>query len=300
MKIDKLHAVRVIETIEELQQLLSRNERKGATVGFVPTMGFLHEGHLSLVKHAKEQNDIVVMSIFVNPAQFGPGEDFESYPRDRERDLKLAAEGGVDIVFMPAVQEMYPAEGGIRILPGPQADVLCGASRPGHFDGVLKVVLKLFNIVDPDRSYFGMKDAQQLAIIETFVRDFNLKTDIIRVPIVREQDGLAKSSRNVNLTEVERKEAPIIHQALQKGEKLHTEGRAPNQIEHEVMNFITANSSGKIDYVKMLSYPELQEVTNDRTEVILAVAVQFSKARLIDNIIMSTKDGSYVSNDDEQ
>lgn len=300
MKNDKIDAVQVIETIEALQQLLDRNERKGLTVGFVPTMGFLHEGHLSLVKHAKEQNDIVVMSIFVNPAQFGPGEDFESYPRDRERDLTLAAEAGVDIAFIPAVQEMYPAEGGIRILPGPQADVLCGASRPGHFDGVLKVVLKLFNIVDPDRSYFGMKDAQQLALIETFVRDFNLKTEIIRVPIVREEDGLAKSSRNVNLAEDERVEAPIIFQALQKGAKLHAEGQNPSQIEDEVANFITANSSGKIDYVKMLSYPELREVTNECSEVILAVAVQFSKARLIDNIIMSTKDGSYVSNDDEQ
>ena len=172
---------------------------KARTVGFVPTMGFLHEGHLSLVKQAREQNDIVVMSIFVNPAQFGPGEDFEAYPRDAERDASLAQAAGVDILFMPTPEEMYPQDGGIRILPGPQANVLCGASRPGHFDGVLKVVLKLFNIVDPDRSYFGMKDAQQLAIIETFVRDFNLRTSIVRVPIIRDQDGLAKSSRNVNL-----------------------------------------------------------------------------------------------------
>ncbi|MDN4608714.1 pantoate--beta-alanine ligase [Sporosarcina sp. F6_3S_P_2] len=274
----------VVETIEELQQLI--NKKAGKTVGFVPTMGFLHEGHLSLVKHAIEQNDIVMMSIFVNPAQFGPGEDFESYPRDLDRDITLAEEAGVDFVFIPSVQEMYPFDGGIRILPGPQADELCGASRPGHFDGVLKVVLKLFNIVDPDRSYFGMKDAQQLAIIETFVRDFNLRTKIVRVPIVREDDGLAKSSRNVNLTPEERNQAPIIQQALIKGAELYSNGLKPVQIEKEVANFITGGSVGEIDYVKLLSYPSLQPITSETNEVILAVAVKFSKTRLIDNIIM--------------
>lgn len=287
--------IQVIETIEELQKRLNRNERSKTTVGFVPTMGFLHEGHLSLVKHAKEQNDIVVMSIFVNPAQFGPGEDFESYPRDRERDLRLASEAGVDFVFIPAVSEMYPADGGIRILPGSQADELCGASRPGHFDGVLKVVLKLFNIVDPDCSYFGMKDAQQLAIIETFVRDFNLRTSIVRVPIVREEDGLAKSSRNVNLTALERSEAPAIHRALQLGQEMFAKGAAPAAIELQVTDWITSNSSGKIDYVKMLAYPELGPVTDEAQEVILACAVKFSTTRLIDNIIMSTKDGTPCS-----
>lgn len=278
--------IQVIETIEELQKKLNRNERKHATVGFVPTMGYLHEGHLSLVKHAKEQNDIVVMSIFVNPAQFGPGEDFESYPRDLARDIQLASEAGVDIVFTPTVEEMYPTDGGIRILPGRQAEELCGAARPGHFDGVLKVVLKLFNIVDPDRSYFGMKDAQQLAIIESFVRDFNLRTAIVRVPIVREVDGLAKSSRNVNLTTSERSEATAIYRALQIGAKLFAEGADPNTIEQQVSAYIVSNSSGKIDYVKMLAYPELVPVKDYTQEVILACAVKFSTTRLIDNIIM--------------
>ncbi|MFC6115152.1 pantoate--beta-alanine ligase [Sporosarcina thermotolerans] len=280
----EINSIKVVETIEELQQLI--NKKSGKTVGLVPTMGFLHEGHLSLVKHAKEQNDIVVMSIFVNPAQFGPGEDFESYPRDLEKDVRLAEEAGVNIVFIPSVKEMYPFEGGIRILPGPQANELCGASRPGHFDGVLKVVLKLFNIVNPDRSYFGMKDAQQLAIIETFVRDFNLRTKIVRVPIVREDDGLAKSSRNVNLTPDERAQAPIIHQALLKGAELHSIGLKPEQIEDEVASYITDGSTGEIDYVKLLSYPSLQPITSETDEVILAVAVKFSKTRLIDNIIM--------------
>jgi pantoate--beta-alanine ligase len=290
----------VVHSIKDLQGIIDRNKREGRTVGFVPTMGFLHEGHLSLVEQARAQNDIVVMSIFVNPAQFGPGEDFEAYPRDAERDASLAKEAGVDILFMPTPEEMYPQEGGIRILPGPQSRALCGASRPGHFDGVLKVVLKLFNIVDPDRSYFGMKDAQQLAIIETFVRDFNLRTTIMRVPIVRDQDGLAKSSRNVNLTEVERAGAPVIQQALKKGVLLFKDGALADTIEREITAYIAENSSGIIDYVSLLSYPELTEYDGSSDEAILACAVKFGKTRLIDNIIMLTKDGYHVQNDDEQ
>lgn len=290
----------VVHSIKTLQGMIDRNKREGRTVGFVPTMGFLHEGHLTLVKQAREHNDIVVMSIFVNPAQFGPGEDFEAYPRDVEHDASLAKEAGVDILFMPTPEEMYPQDGGVRILPGPRSKVLCGASRPGHFDGVLKVVLKLFNIVDPDRSYFGMKDAQQLAIIETFVRDYNLRTSIERVPIVREQDGLAKSSRNVNLTEAERMEAPVIQQALKKGELLFNEGVSVDEVEREITAYITANSSGIMDYVALLSYPELTEYDGSSDEAILACAVKFGKTRLIDNTIMSTKDGYHVQNDDEQ
>jgi len=290
----------VVNTIENLQGMIDRNTREGRTVGFVPTMGFLHEGHLTLVKEAREHNDIVVMSIFVNPAQFGPGEDFEAYPRDVERDARLAKDAGVDILFMPTAEEMYPQDGGIQILPGPQSKVLCGASRPGHFDGVLKVVLKLFNIVDPDRSYFGMKDAQQLAIIETFVRDYNLRTSIVRVPIVREQDGLAKSSRNINLTVMELAEAPVIQQALKRGVLLFNEGVAVDEIEREIAAYITANSSGIMDYVSLLSYPTLTEFDGSSDEAILACAVKFGKTRLIDNTIMSTKDGYHVQNDDEQ
>lgn len=298
MKVEK-RTLQIVKSIDELRQLLDRNGRKSKTVGFVPTMGFLHEGHLSLVKHAKEQNDIVVMSIFVNPAQFGPGEDFVSYPRDIENDTMKAADAGVDILFLPTAEDMYPFEGGIKIIPGPQANELCGVKRPGHFDGVLKVVLKLFNIVDPDRSYFGMKDAQQLAIIETFVRDFNLRTTIVRVPIVREEDGLAKSSRNVNLTEIERRNAPIIYKALAQGAYHYDQKKEKEEIERLVAEIITSNSSGAIDYVSLLSYPGLTQDIKHSEEVILACAVKFSTTRLIDNIIMSTKGGSYVSNDDE-
>ena len=286
---NEVTAVTIVHTIQELQQLLNDHRRQGRTVGFVPTMGFLHEGHLSLVEQARQQNDVVVMSIFVNPAQFGPGEDFEAYPRDAARDAGLAAEAGVDILFMPTPEEMYPQEGGIRILPGSQAAELCGASRPGHFDGVLKVVLKLFNIVDPNRSYFGLKDAQQLAIIETFVRDFNLRTTIVRVPTVREQDGLAKSSRNVHLTEVERQEAPAIQQALQKGALLVAEGLSAGEIEQQVAEAIVTNSSGSIDYVSLLAYPALTKDIDQTNEVIIACAVKFSKTRLIDNIIIPLK-----------
>lgn len=281
--------MKIIKTISELQKLLDRNKRESGTVGFVPTMGFLHEGHMALVERARSENDIVVMSIFVNPAQFGPGEDFEAYPRDEERDAKLAADSGVDILFLPDRIEMYPEDGGIQLLPGPQATVLCGASRPGHFDGVLKVVLKLFNIVDPDHSYFGMKDAQQLAIIETFKRDFNLRTTIERVPTVREDDGLAKSSRNVNLSEKERAQAPIIREAHKVGESLFHSGVSAKEIEQQVAEHITKNSSGKIDYVSLLSYPSLAPFTGNSEEVIIASAVKFEKTRLIDNIIMLSK-----------
>lgn len=296
----KTNTLQVVHTIEQLRRLLDLMDRSSSTVGFVPTMGYLHEGHLELVKQAKMQNDLVVMSIFVNPTQFGPGEDFESYPRDLNRDSKLAEEAGVDIIFSPSVVEMYPNDGGIRILPGPHANKLCGASRPGHFDGVLQVVLKLFNIVAPDRSYFGMKDAQQLALIETFVRDFNIPTTIVRVPIVRENDGLAKSSRNVNLTSKERQEAPVIYQALQKGIAWLLESVSPEEVERRIAEFITSTSSGVIDYVQVLDYPSLGSVTKETSEMIIACAVKFSTTRLIDNIIMSTKDGYNVSNDDEQ
>ena len=292
--------LQIIQTVRELKSVLNRDFRLGKTVGFVPTMGFLHEGHLKLVETAKEHDDIIVMSIFVNPAQFGPGEDFESYPRDLEKDIMKAEKAGVDFLFIPTAHEMYPSDSGIRIQPGPQAEVLCGSKRPGHFDGVLKVILKLFNIVDPDRSYFGMKDAQQLALIETFVRDFNLRTQIIRVTTVREKDGLARSSRNVNLNASERLEAPVIYRALLKGAEQFDAQMSPHEIEHMVAELITSNTSGEIDYVTLLSYPTLTAVTKDSDEVILACAVKFTGTRLIDNIIMSTKDGFHVQNDDEQ
>lgn len=296
----KREHMKTVYAIQEMHELLDRNNRAGKTVGLVPTMGFLHEGHLMLVEKARAENDIVVMSIFVNPAQFGPGEDFESYPRNAEKDMKLAEEAGVNILFMPSVDEMYPRKSDICILPGGQATSLCGASRPGHFDGVLKVVLKLFNIVDPDFSYFGMKDAQQLAIIETFVEDFNLRTKIVRVQTVREEDGLAKSSRNVNLSPDERAIAPILREALLKGMDMFHNGFPVEEIEKMTGKFITDNSTGTIDYVKILSYPKLLPYDGTSNEAILACAVKFQKTRLIDNIILTERGESNVQNDDEQ
>lgn len=281
--------MKVVKTIKQLKALINRSTRREQLVGFVPTMGFLHEGHLALVEEARKSNDIVVMSIFVNPTQFGPGEDYDAYPRNEKQDTELAVRAGVDILFIPSREEMYPREGDIQIIPGSQATALCGASRPGHFDGVLKVVLKLFNIVDPDHSYFGMKDAQQLAIIETFVEDFNLRTTIKRVTTVREDDGLAKSSRNVNLTARERLVAPNIINALRIGERLFHEKMPVREIERQVAGHITANSSGIIDYVSLLAYPSLTTDIEGADDVILACAVQFEKTRLIDNLIISAK-----------
>lgn len=281
--------MKVIHSIDQLKKSINRAKRERQTVGFVPTMGFLHEGHLALVKQARIENELVIMSIFVNPAQFGPGEDYETYPRNEQKDFALASAAGVDIIFMPDVDEMYPRESTIQLLPGSQANALCGHTRPGHFDGVLKVILKLFNIVEPDQSYFGMKDAQQLAIIETFVEDFNFTTTIERVPTVREADGLAKSSRNIRLTEEERKNAPAIYQALKIGEEAFKAKETVEEIERQVQAYIEEKSAGTIDYVSLLAYPSLEKWTGQSEEVIIACAVNYSQARLIDNMILKVK-----------
>lgn len=211
--------MKVFTKIKDIQEFLSEQKRNGKTIGFVPTMGYLHEGHLSLVKKATAENDLTVMSIFVNPIQFGPNEDFERYPRDFDRDRKLAEDNGVDVLFHPSVEEMYPEESIVQMNVKKRKDVLCGRTRKGHFDGVVTVLTKLFHITMPDRAYFGLKDAQQFAIVQGFVADLNFPIDIIGVETVREEDGLAKSSRNTYLSAQERKEAPEIYQALLKGKK---------------------------------------------------------------------------------
>jgi len=278
-----------IETINELKEKINNAKSSAKSIGFVPTMGFLHEGHMALAKNARAENDLVVMSIFVNPAQFGPNEDFDRYPRDLERDSALAEEAGVDLLFIPSVEEMYPQDGGITIQAGQQANVLCGASRPGHFDGVLKVVTKLFHIVEPTRVYFGQKDAQQLAIIETLVRDYNFPLEVRRVETIRETDGLAKSSRNVFLSEEERAEAPVLNQAIKKGLSEYKKHRDAQKAIDVTKREIEENTSGKIDYVELLAYPDLTAPSNEEQDVILAVAVHFENARLIDNLILTSK-----------
>lgn len=277
--------MKTITTIREMGKWVLDAKKGGRTIGLVPTMGFLHEGHLSLVAKAKAENGLVVMSIFVNPAQFGPNEDFDRYPRDLERDSGLAEAAGTDVIFVPAVEEMYPRPSAISMSAGALAGVMCGAKRPGHFDGVLKVVTKLFHIIQPDRAYFGQKDAQQLAIIESLAEDFDFPLEVRRGETVREADGLAKSSRNVYLSETERAEAPHLQQALQLGKQAALDGRDPLG---PMTAYLAERVSGKIDYIEMLAYPTLTVAAGGET--ILALAVQFEKARLIDNLIFTIKE----------
>lgn len=282
--------MRIIETIKELQAALAGHKKAGKSVGLVPTMGYLHEGHLTLATNAKEENDVVVMSIFVNPTQFGPNEDFESYPRDLPRDAALAESVGVDYIFAPAVEEMYPTDGGIRISAGRQATILCGASRPGHFDGVLQVVAKLFHIVGPDRAYFGQKDAQQLAIISTMVRDYNFPVEIRPVPIVREASGLAKSSRNVYLSDEEKVNAVALFEALQAVKNAVLQGGDIAYATEQAKKAMEQKTGGKVDYLECLSYPDLMPVNAQTTDVLLATAVYVGKTRLIDNVMFNLKE----------
>lgn len=279
--------MQVLKTIAALQTFIRNAKRQQQTIGFVPTMGALHDGHLTLAKAAREEHDIAIMSVFVNPTQFGPNEDFDAYPRDLARDVALATSVGVDAIFAPSVAEMYPHDGGIRLHAGRQATMLCGASRPGHFDGVLQVVAKLFHLVQPDVAYFGQKDAQQVAIIETMVRDFNFPVVIRSVPIVREDDGLAKSSRNMYLTETERVEAPQLYAALQLTKNVLLNTHHVEKAIDAATAHITTHTTGRIDYIEVLSYPDLAPVDDSTTKVVLALAVYIGKTRLIDNLMIN-------------
>jgi len=271
-----------------MKKYVSTIKSKNKQIGFVATMGYFHEGHLTLMKEAKKENDVVVVSIFVNPLQFGPNEDYESYPRDEQRDIQLAKEAGVQVVFIPSAKEMYPRDPIISLSIVERTDVLCGRSRPGHFDGVLTVLTKLFHIIEPDRVYFGLKDAQQAAVVEALISDMNFPVQLVGVETVREDDGLAKSSRNVYLSKKERKEAVWLYKALEKGRKLLVDGeKNPAIIIKEVKDLITKHTSGTIDYVELYSYPDLKPVERVNQPIILAVAVKFSKARLIDNVLVN-------------
>lgn len=272
--------MKIVSTVAELREVLPLNQ----TIGFVPTMGYLHEGHMSLVEAARRENEAIVMSIFVNPTQFGPGEDLDRYPRDFERDEKLARDAGVDILFYPDIDTMYPLDMA-RVTVRQGADVLCGASRPGHFDGVLTIVSKLFNLVQPTHAYFGLKDAQQVALIEGYVLDYFVPVTIRRCPIIREETGLAKSSRNVYLTDVERLDASRIYEALTEARESLETGRSLVEVKQRLTAALAAIPNSHIDYVELADYPTLGPVTETSEEVLLAVAVQFERARLIDNVI---------------
>ncbi|KKB39541.1 pantoate--beta-alanine ligase [Bacillus thermotolerans] len=282
----------IIKTVQQLKAYVQEEKRLGRQIGLVPTMGFLHEGHLSLAKRAREENETVIMSIFVNPLQFGPNEDFEQYPRDLERDAKLAASAGVDCIFAPSVEEMYPEPSMIKMTVTDRTDRLCGEKRPGHFDGVVTVVSKLFHLTEADQAYFGLKDAQQFAIIEGLVKSLNFPVKLVGVETVREEDGLAKSSRNIYLTVEERQKAPHLQRGLQAGVQAAEQGeKDPSRVQEAAREYLLAYSGADLDYVELLSYPELKELERVEGRMILAAAVKYSKARLIDNIIFSVNEG---------
>jgi len=277
--------VKQINSIKDMQKRIADEKRAGKIIGFVPTMGYLHDGHLSLIERAKKESDVIVVSIFVNPLQFGPNEDFDRYPRDLERDQNLALKAGADVLFFPDTKEMYPQESVVTISVNKRVDALCGESRIGHFDGVATVLTKLFHIVSPDYAYFGLKDAQQVAVIEGLVEDFNFPIKVIGCETKREADGLAMSSRNIYLSDSERQEAVHLSESLIKAKKWLLEGDS-GETEQKMIKYLEEHTSGIVDYCKILSYPELLPPAPQSKKLIIAVAVKFSKARLIDNVIL--------------
>lgn len=280
------------KTVEELRNEIAIAKTAGKTIGLVPTMGALHEGHASLVKAANQENDVVIVSVFVNPTQFGPNEDLDSYPRTLEADCKLAEAQGADIVFAPSPKEMYPSDDMTWVeVTGDVTKVLCGRSRPIHFRGVTTVVSKLFNLAQPDRAYFGQKDAQQVQVLKRMVKDlfFNLQMRIM--PIVREADGLAKSSRNTYLSAEERQAGLILSKSLKHAQELFAAGeRDPQKLVAATTAMIKAEPMADIDYVEIYQMPDLNECPNPmQGENLLALAVRFGTTRLIDNTILEVK-----------
>lgn len=279
--------MKIVSTVEEVRAEVKKWREDGLSVGLVPTMGYLHEGHKSLIDKAVEQNDKVVVSVFVNPIQFGPTEDLATYPRDLERDAVLCENAGASLIFHPEKENMYFDDFCTYIDMENLTKGLCGKTRPTHFRGVCTVVGKLFNIVQPDRAYFGQKDAQQLAVIRRMVRDLNFNLDIIGCPIIREEDGLAKSSRNTYLSPEERKAAVILHKGLVKGEEMVRSGEKNSAaVINAIREIIESEPLAKIDYVEIVDFDNIQPVETIEGTVLTAVAVYIGKTRLIDNFII--------------
>ncbi len=277
----------IISTPAAMQQYALEQKRAGRIIGFVPTMGFLHEGHLSLMRIAREKCDILVASIFVNPTQFGPNEDLDAYPRDFERDEALCGQEGVDVVFYPEPGSMYAVDASVWVDESTLSAVLCGASRPGHFRGVCTVVAKLFNIVQPDLAVFGEKDAQQLRIIERMVRDLNFPVEIIRGPIVREPDGLAMSSRNKYLTDAQRQSALCLRRSLALAQTLVDEGeRDVSKIKQSMQELIEREPEAEIDYIELMNDETLTALDRVEAANLAALAVRIGQTRLIDNAVL--------------
>lgn len=279
--------MKIIKTISELKIALEEIGRD-KSIGFVPTMGYLHDGHLSLINEARSQNDFTVVSIFVNPTQFAPGEDLDAYPRDFDRDSRLAAAAGTDLLFFPDPGEIYPAGASTFVeVAGEITKKLCGQSRPTHFKGVTTVVNILFNLIQPNRAYFGQKDAQQVAVIKKMVRDLHLPVQLTVCPIVREADGLAMSSRNVFLTPEERNQALVLSQSLTAAKTLHKSGVVQvKTLKDQIIGQISTMPLAVIDYVDILDFETLADIETITAPALAAVAVRFGSTRLIDNIIL--------------
>jgi pantoate--beta-alanine ligase len=277
--------MKIITSIKKMQQCADRAKRAGKAIGFVPTMGYLHHGHLSLARQAKKDNDIAVMSVFVNPIQFGQKEDFKKYPRDMKRDAALAADAGIDIIFYPSSKVMYPQDYQTYVEVIELSKHLCGKSRPGHFKGVATVVIKLFNIVKPDIAYFGQKDAQQAAVIEKMVSDLNMDVEIKVMPIVREPDGLAMSSRNRYLSPTQRKDALVLKNALQKAvSMIISDEKNPEAVKLCMREIINSVPSSKIEYISIIDAASLRDIKEIKGNILIALAVRIGKTRLIDNV----------------
>lgn len=277
----------ILRYVKEIKAKTNELKKQGKSIGFVPTMGYLHKGHISLIEKAKKENDIVIVSIFVNPTQFGPNEDYKKYPRDMERDSLLCKEAGTDIIFNPSALEMYPTSYMTYIDVENITHRLCGKSRPGHFKGVTTVVNKLFNITQANKAYFGQKDAQQVAVLQKMVEDLNMNIEIIPCPIVREADGIAMSSRNVYLTEEERKAASILHKTLLMAENYIKNGmKNVEELENLLIKNIKSEALASIDYVEIVNAKTLTDIKTLENEILIALAVYFGKTRLIDNLRM--------------
>lgn len=274
----------VVKTIKEVRAKVNEWRKQGLTVGFVPTMGYLHQGHGSLIKKAAEENDKVVVSIFVNPIQFGPKEDLATYPRDLERDSKVSIDAGASIIFHPDVEEMYEKNLSTYVNVDGITGGLCGEKRPGHFRGVATVVTKLFNIVKPDRAYFGEKDAQQLAVIKRMVRDLSIDVEVIGCSIIREEDGLAMSSRNTYLSAEERSAALVLSRAIKKCDEALKSGKIKVEVlKNIIADEINSTPLSKIDYIEIVDSETLEKVEEVSKSVLIALAVFIGKTRLIDN-----------------
>ena len=278
--------MQIVKQPKILQEKVLNLKKKAKIIGFVPTMGYLHEGHLSLIRKARKECDVVVVSIFVNPLQFGPKEDFKKYPRDFKRDLALCRKL-VDIIFFPQAKDMYPTDFLTSVEVEQRSNILCAASRPGHFRGVVTVVNKLFNIVLPDKAYFGQKDAQQALIIKKMVEDLNIPIKVVICPIVREPDGLAMSSRNRYLSGKERKESLVLYKSLKLAKRLIREGtRDSKTIINKMKRLITKVNSAKIDYISVADAETLEELDEVKPPAVVSLAVKIGKPRLIDNIVL--------------